>query len=233
MQATQPIDAFVINHSRFSAFIISYMIVATVGPMLLALHSSSSTFGLSLLAVLLVAISVFEKQARRPFSKRAEVTVSEQAVEINLYNIKTGDPESNTQYNYSDIEWFTTAKAAKNDFTSFKFFLRDGSIASYHFYGQKTDYKNSINELLFAQIKIYNAKNPDSKIQIHTSYFTTHRGRVVTLITGMLFTAVIVMEAFLKPQVIPVTSIPVVIFFFGVVLGSIIDYRSQKKKLEA
>jgi len=198
------------------------------------------------LLVLFMAPLVFERQMRKPFSKKAEVKFDDNYLSITLSNIYSGAHENTDVFNFEDIAEFTTADAMKNDLYSLTLYTRDGSRFKYTFCGEKYSSRvgaeqdeetlkgrkpvTNIEDIFFDYAKVYNRLHPENAIIIHAQYFATRASRSTTITISVFIAIGIAIAAILKPGIIPACLIPVALFY-GVVFDSGANYRRQVKRL--
>ncbi len=232
MENSTQINAFVINGKKYNAFIFIYLFVGMIALIFLAFALRNYLLIFVSVAIFFGVPTIFEKRIRKPFSKKAQCVFFNDRFVITLYNINNVDTETENMYKYNEIGSFNTSSAPRNDLTSLKIYLKDGSKIGYTFYGQIRNGKKDINGLFFDYIKAYNNTHPENKVTIHPAYFATKASRGTVITATVLFVIAIAAVCILKPQIIPLALIPVLVFYV-LVWGAGLSYRRQMKILAA
>ncbi len=220
MEMSKTIDTDIItNRKKFTIFVFIFIVggTALTGYLVHETHS---------LVILFVGIFtffgfpfIFQKTFRKNFSQTVSVSFSDNLFSVEFKDSFTDNIVRKDINRFSEIKYFKTWDSSKNDFSTLKLILKDGTKVNYTFSGQKNDdiCETDINWLFRNVAEIYNAsRKMEEKIKIIPSFFSTKTALYLGLMLTLAMAFVTIYYGIQKPKTL-IASIGFIGIFFQMV----------------
>ncbi|SHF03817.1 hypothetical protein [Flavisolibacter ginsengisoli] len=203
MELIQTIETTTINNKNYGIFIFVYIFGGIALFMLVGLSLHSVIIGVGGYITVMISPLFFEKQFRKRFIKKATVVFASDCLQIKQYRFSDNEPDDVAELPFNDIKSYKAWASSKNDFSSIKFILADGTKTKYTFveqYGGKDD----IVDILHKSIGIFNKSRAEGqKIRLIPNLFATKAGKYFIAVLTLLLITTIIVQIIYKPKTIP------------------------------
>ena len=196
----------VINVARYGLFIAAYIVLTTCLVGIISLGFGIPNFSLIGIPIAWLAPLLFEKKAKKMFSRKSIISLFNDYFSVELHDRKTESKEAR-EFRYDEIKSYKVWDSAKDDSTFLKLALKNGGKVSYTFWGQKEgDDENSIVVNLHRCIKSYNeTRDEGSKITYAPTFFASKLGTYLFVGLTLFLVSTLIIEYIYKPKAVLVT----------------------------